>query len=115
MARRLDPCSSRLPNGLQRTIETTLPTPGTVCPSVTLQPLIVAGLVFGVGVGFRWSPKGFWLTVECLFVDGGGVNRRGEIRALQRARDRVPTCLTNDCVVNLKAIAFLTFGHAVLR
>jgi len=103
----------------QRTIESTLPTPTTVCPSVTLQPLIVAGLVSGVGVDFRWSPKvphaGFWLTVECLFVDGGSVNRRREIRALQRFRDRIPTGLTNDCVVNLKAIAFLTFEHAVLR
>ena len=52
----------------------------------TLQPLIVAGLVFGVGVGFRWSPTvphvGFGLT-----VDGGGVNRRREIRALQRVRE----------------------------
>jgi hypothetical protein len=43
------------------------------------------------------------------------VNRRGEIRALQRSRDRIPTGITNDCVVNLKAIAFLTFEHAVLR
>jgi hypothetical protein len=61
----------RLP---QRTIESTLPTPGTVCPGVTfqtpfgpsmtavpsttsrsVQPSIVVGLVSGVGVSFRAS------------------------------------------------------------
>jgi len=83
-------------------------TPSTMSGSLISDLSNVTGAGRGVGVGFRWSSKvphfGFWLTVECLFVDGGSVNRRGEIRPLQRVRDRIPTCLTNDCVVNLKAI-----------
>jgi len=88
-------------------------------PASPSSSLIVARLISGVGVGFRRSPKvpqaGFWLTAECWFVDGGSVNRRGEIRALLRGCDRIPICLRNDCVVNLKAIVFLTFEHVVLR
>jgi hypothetical protein len=67
----LVPTTKRLP---QRTIESTLPTPGTVWPGVTfqtpfgpsitatpfttsrsVQPSIVVGLVSGVGVSFRRS------------------------------------------------------------
>jgi hypothetical protein len=92
----------RLP---QRTIESTLPTPGTVCPGLALQtplgpsrtavpsvtsrsvqPLIVVGLVSGVGVSFVGVGTALapveavcrCVTIDCLLAGGesGDVPRR---------------------------------------
>jgi hypothetical protein len=89
--------TKRLP---QRTIESTLPTPGTVCPGVTfqtpfgpsitatpfttsrsVQPSIVVGLVSGVGVGFVGVRTSFTVApVEA-------VRRGATIESLLASRD----------------------------